>query len=220
MVERDLRIFAPQRLGHDLAPQPRAREDVRLVDRMNRQRRVRRERDLRRHARDALHFLDAVDHRVPRNVLLRRDVLLLALAKVDAADELADDDDVDTPRDGLLQRRVDDERVGCEVRGADVGVHAEGLAERKEASFRAHFAIDAPFWAADGTYGESGGEGVEARSIIAARYKKIFFWFSHTHQYGVCFFARLQGGSGQRLAQLIDGTPSEEVRLELELHLR
>lgn len=153
MFELDLRVFAFQSLGHDLPPETRARQDVRLVDRVDRQRGFGREGDLRRHARYALDFLDAVDHGVPRDVLLRRDVLLLALAKVDTADELADDDDVDALGDGLLQRRVDDERVGGEVRRADVGVQAEGLAEGEQAGFGAHFAVDTPFWTADGAYG-------------------------------------------------------------------
>ena len=151
MIERDLRVFARQCLRHDLPPQTRAREHVRLVDRVDRQRRVRSECDLCRHARDPLDFLHAVDHGVPRDVFLRRDVLFLALAEVDPADELADDDDVDAPRDGLLQRGVDDERVGRKVRRTDVGVHAQGLAEGEQACFRADFAVDAPLWTADGT---------------------------------------------------------------------
>ena len=114
--------------------------------------RVRCERDLCSHARDPLDFFHAVDHRVPCDVLLWRDVLFLALAKVDAADELADDGDVDALCDRLLQRGVDDERVGRKVRGADVGVHAQGLAEGQQASFWANFAIDAPLWTADGAY--------------------------------------------------------------------
>ena len=157
MVELDLRVPALQRLSHDLPPQTRARQDVRLVDRVDRQRGVGREGDLRRHARDALHFLDAVDHGVPSYVLPRRNVLFLALAKVDAPNELADDDDVDAPGDGLLQRRVDDERVGGEVGRADVGVQAEGFAEGEQAGFGAHFAIDAPFRTTDGAYGRGGG---------------------------------------------------------------
>ncbi len=119
---------------------------------MDRQWRVRCERDLCGHARDSLDFLHAVDHRVPRDVFLWRDVLFLALAEVDAADELADDDDVDALRDGLLQRGVDDERVGGKVRRTDVGVHAQGLAEGKQASFWADFAVHAPLWTADGAY--------------------------------------------------------------------
>ena len=102
MFELDLRVLAGQSLGHDLPPEPRARQDIRLVDRVDREGRVGRERDLRRDARYALDLLDAVDHRVPRDVLLRRHVLLLALAKVDAADQLAHDDDVDAARDGFF----------------------------------------------------------------------------------------------------------------------
>ena len=119
---------------------------------MDRQWRVRCERDLCGHARNTLDFLYAVDHRVPRDVFLWRDAQFLALAKVDAADQLADDDYVDALRVRLLQRRVNDERVGRKVRGPDVGVQAQGLAQGEQARFRADFAVDAPLWTADGAY--------------------------------------------------------------------
>ena len=111
VFELDLRVFALQCLGHDFPPQTRARQHVRLVYRVYRKRRVGRDSDLRCHARDALDLLHTIDHRVPRDVLLRRDTLFFTLAKVDTADELADDDDVDAPRDRILQRRIDYERV-------------------------------------------------------------------------------------------------------------
>ncbi|SRR6266478_7155739 len=107
----DLRVFTLQHLGHDFSPQTRARQDVRLVYRVNRKRRVGRDSDLRCHARYALDLLDTINHSIPRYVLLRRYVLLFALAKVDAPDELAHDDDVDADGDGFFQWRVDDERV-------------------------------------------------------------------------------------------------------------
>lgn len=153
MIELDPRVLALQSLGHDLPPETGAREDVRLVDRVDRERGVGREGDLRGDAGDALDLLDAVDHGVPGDVLLRGDVLLLARAKVDAADELADDDDVDALRDGRLERRVGEERVGGEVGRADVGVEAERLAQGEQAGLGAHFAGDAPFGAADGACG-------------------------------------------------------------------
>ncbi len=111
MFELDLRVFPLQCLGHYFPPQTRARQDVCLVHRVYRKRRVKRDSNLRRHARDALDLLHTIDHRVPRDVLLRRDALFFTLAKVDTADELADDDDVDASGDGILQRRVDYERV-------------------------------------------------------------------------------------------------------------
>ena len=111
VFELDLRIFALQCLGHDFPPQTRARQDVRLVYRVYRKRRVARNSNLRRHTRDALDLLYTIDHCVPRDVLLRRDALFFTLAKVDAADEFADDDYVDASGDGILQRRVDYERV-------------------------------------------------------------------------------------------------------------
>lgn len=153
MVELDLGVFALQRLGDDVPPQTRGREHVCLVDRKDRERRIDREGDLRRHAGDAPDLLDAVGHLVPRDVLLGRDVLFLAFAKVEPADELADDDDVDALGDRLLQRRVDDERVGGKVARADVGVEAEGFAEGEQAGLGADFAVDAPFGPTDGAYG-------------------------------------------------------------------
>ena len=196
MVELELRVFALQRLGHDLPPQTGAREDVGLVDRVDRQGRIGRERDLGGDARDALDLLDAVDHRVPRDVLPRRDVLLLALAKVDPADELAHDDDVDPFGDRLFQRRVDDQRVGRKVGRADVGVQAEGFAQGEQARLGAHFAVDAPFGSADGAWRwggfffELGGEGRKGGGEGGDS-----FFVLRTHQYCVCLFARLQGGS-------------------------
>ena len=152
MVERELRVFAFQRLRHDLPPQTGAREHVGLVDRVDRQGRLGRERDLGGDARDAADLLDAVDHRVPGDVLPRRDALLLALAKVDPADELAHDDDVDAAGDRFLERRVDDQRVGRKVGRADVGVQAEGLAQGEQARLWAHFTVHAPFGTADGAW--------------------------------------------------------------------
>jgi hypothetical protein len=156
VVELDLRVFALQRLGHDVPPQTRGRKHVCLVDRKDRERRIDREGDLRRHAGDALDLLDAVGHLVPRDVRLGRDVLFLAFAKVEPADELADDDDIDALGDRLLQRRVDDERVGSKVARADVGVEAEGFAEGEQAGLGANFAVDAPFGPTDGAYGGVG----------------------------------------------------------------
>ena len=157
MIELDLRVLAAQGLGHDPPPEAGAREHVRLVDRVDRERRVARECDLRGDARDALDLLDAVDHRVPGDVLVGRDALLLVRTKVDAADELAHDDDVHALRDGRLERRVGEQRVGREVRRADVGVEAERLAQREQARLGAHFAVDAPLGAADGAWrGDSG----------------------------------------------------------------
>jgi hypothetical protein len=55
----------------------------------------------------------------------------------------------------------------------------------------------------------------EAISVSISRREVLF----HTHQYGICFFARLQGGSWQRFACFIDRTASKEVRFQLELDL-
>lgn len=223
MVELDLGVFALQRLGDDVPPQTRGREHVCLVDREDRERRIDREGDLRRHAGDALDLLDAVGHLVPRDVLLGRDVLFLAFAKVEPTDELADDDDVDALGDRLFQRRVDDERVGGKVARADVGVEAEGFAEGEQAGLGADFAVDAPFGSTDGACGGVGRvrRFGKIRSRGRARERKAMRCFVlRTHQDGICFFACLQGGSRQCFTDFIDGTSPKETRLELELDFR
>jgi hypothetical protein len=153
VVELDLRVFALQRFCDRVPPQTRGREHVGLVDREDRERRIDREGDLRRHAGDALDLPDTVGHFVPCDVTLGLDVLFFALAKVEPAEKLADDDDVDTLGDRLLQRRVDDERVGGKVARADVGIEAEGFAEGEQAGLGSDFTVDTPFGAADGAYG-------------------------------------------------------------------
>lgn len=182
VVELELRVFAFQRLGHDLPPQTGAREHVGLVDRVDRQGRIGREGDLGGDAGDPLDLVDAVDHRVPGDVLPRGDVVLLALAKVDPADELAHDDDVDAGGDRGLEGRVDDQRVGRKVGRADVGVQAEGFAQGEQARLWTHFAVHAPFGSADGTWAEGcfllfemgKEEGKEARG--RGRKEVFFFW--------------------------------------------
>lgn len=151
VVDLELGELGLQRLGRDLAPQTRAGEDVRLVDRVHGKRGVCGERDLSRDAGDALHLRDAVDHGVPRCVLVRAHADLLARAEVRAADELAHDDHVDAACDLWLQGRVREQAVGREVRRADVGVQAQGLAEGQQTLFRANFKVDTPLRASDGT---------------------------------------------------------------------
>jgi hypothetical protein len=172
VVELDLRVFALERLGDDVPPQTGAREHVGLVNREDGERGVDRDGDLCGHAGDALDLPDAVGHFVPRDVLVGRDVLFLAFAKVEPPDELAYDDDVDAFGDRLLQGRVDDERVGGKVARADVGVEAEGFAEGEQAGLRANFTVDAPFGAANGAYG--GCEWVRAKGERGEEVRCLF----------------------------------------------
>jgi hypothetical protein len=149
MIELELGVLGLEGLGHDFPPEPRGREDVGLVDGVDDKGRVRGEGDLRCDPGDALNLIDTVDHRVPRDVLIRRDTLLLARAKIDASDELADDDEVHVARDVRFERGVGEEGVGGEVGGADVGVQPERLAKREKTLLWPDFAVDTPFWATD-----------------------------------------------------------------------
>lgn len=85
VLELEVREFAGHELRNRLAPESRGGEDVGLVDREDREGRVLRLGDLAGDARDALDFRDGVDHVVPSDAFV---VNLLALAEVDATDEL------------------------------------------------------------------------------------------------------------------------------------
>lgn len=94
---------------------------------MDRQGWVRRQRNLRSNPRDPLHLPNAVYHSIPRGILggipigFRR-VELLPFTKVQAADELSYDDEIDSLGDLLLQRAVGDEGIGSEGCRSDIGV--------------------------------------------------------------------------------------------------
>ena len=209
MVEYELWVLGLECLGDDLAPEARAREHVRLVDGVDGQGRVRLERDLGGDARDALHLGHAVDHRVPRRVRVRAlaRAELLARAEVRATDELADDDDVDALGDGRLERRVREQRVGREVRGADVPVQPERLAQREQALLRAHLEVHTPFRPADRACGTRLRHAWERERGGVIR----------TEKDSVSFLARLERRGGERLARRVEGASSELVSLELDL---
>lgn len=88
----------------------------------------------------------------------------LAVAKVDAAGQFADDDEVGTAADLGLEGRGVHEGVGGEEAGAQVSVRAHLLAQPQQALLRADSA-GAPFGTANGTEedgvgGLGGGEGL------------------------------------------------------------
>ena len=76
---------------------------------------------------------------------------LAFIAKVDAADELAHDDEVDALDEFRLQRRVLDERIG-HLDWAQVGIEAEVLAQAEDGLLGAQGRVDiVPLVAADST---------------------------------------------------------------------
>ena len=77
------------------------------------------------------------------------DLGLLAVAKVQATDQLAHDDNLGALGDVRLERRVRDERRRGEQRGPDVGVQAELLAELEQAEFGAQRRVRAPLGPSD-----------------------------------------------------------------------
>ena len=164
VVELEVRVLLVKHFLDDATPQPRSREDVGLVDRVDGEWRVGAFREVRGEAGDALDFGDRVGARVERfgvAALGRARDGLAAVAKVDAADQFADDDNLGPLGDVLLEGRVGDEGRGREEGGADVGVEAEGFAEREEANLGTQRRVGSPFRTADGTCsGGGGGQGV------------------------------------------------------------
>lgn len=143
-----------KRLLDDPTPQPRSCEDVGLVDRVDREWRVGALCEVRGEAGDALDFGDRVGARVERFGVAtfgRACDGFAAVAKVDSADQFADDDNLGPLGDVLLERRVGDEGRGREEGGADVGVEAEGFAEREEANLGTQSRVSSPFRTADST---------------------------------------------------------------------
>ena len=143
VLHLQLRELPRHDVRHHLAPQPTRRQHVRLVQTDDPRRRALGEREMPRHARDALNLHARVRLRVPRlAVLLRR---LLALAKVYAAGELAQYGEVDALDDRLFERRGGDEGFRGEEARPQVAERRHFLAELEDALFRADGAAVAPF---------------------------------------------------------------------------
>jgi hypothetical protein len=152
VVEGELRKFILEDARDDGAPEPARGEDVGLVDRVYGQRRVDGEGEVTGDTGYPLDFGDGVVASIPggsRRGVGARQVGLLALAKVDAADELAKNDNIGALGEFLLERRMLEQRVGGEEGGPDVGVEVEVLAKGENALLRSHLARP-PLWAADG----------------------------------------------------------------------
>jgi hypothetical protein len=62
------------------------------------------QRQLGRDTRDPLDLLDAVDHSIPSDILIRSDPSLLAFTEIQPSDQLTKDDDVHTLSDVGFER--------------------------------------------------------------------------------------------------------------------
>ena len=151
VVQRQLWIFAFDRLGNNLPPQPGRSEYVRLVDRVNSEWRVGSERDLSSDTGNAFDLLNAIDHRVPCGVWLRLNVLFFPWSKVSSSDKFTNNNHINALGNFSAQRGVVDERFRSEVCRTDVGVEAEGFAESEQSGFRTDFRIDTPFRSTNGS---------------------------------------------------------------------
>lgn len=134
MAELELRKLVGKHLGDNLAPQPASGEHVGLVQTPDLAGRVVGEGKEASQARDAFDFGARVGLRVKGET---RPVVLLAVTKVDAARQLADDDKISAAADFGLERRRVDEGIRGEAARAQVTVGAQLLAQLKNALFGA-----------------------------------------------------------------------------------
>lgn len=144
MVEFELGVFARQGLRDHLPPQPRAGQDIGLVNGMDGKRRVCGQCDLSCNARNPLHLADTVDHGVPGSIEVGFHVLFLPGAKIGSANQFAHDNHVHSARDFRTERGVGQQGFGGKVSRPNVGVQTEGFPEGQESLFRPHFRVDAP----------------------------------------------------------------------------
>jgi hypothetical protein len=128
-------------LRHGLPPQPAGSEDVGLVQAPHGERGVVLQSQVAREPGDALDLRARVRLRVHG---VAAAVVLLALAKVDAAGQFANDVEVDAAADFGPEWGAVDQRRGGEVAGAQVTECAHFFAESEEALFGADGA-SAPF---------------------------------------------------------------------------
>lgn len=92
VTQLQLGEFVGHDLRNNLAPQPAGREHIGLVQTPHGQRRIILQREMTRKTRDTLNLGARVRFRVESETVA---VVLLALAKVDAARQFADDVEVD-----------------------------------------------------------------------------------------------------------------------------
>lgn len=163
VLELQLGELVLEQLRHRLAPQAARGQHIGLVEGPDLGGRVLGEGQEGRQTGDALNLGAAVGLRVHGEALDA--VVLLALAKVDAARQLADNDKVGTAAHVGLEGGAVDEGLGGEAAGAQVAVGAELLAQGEDAGLGPDGGGRAPFGTANGAeedgVGRFGGsEGV------------------------------------------------------------
>ena len=130
VTNRHLRELLSHNLSNDLAPQTARRKNVSLIQTPHRQRRVVLQSQVRCEAGNALDLGARVRLRVQREP---GPVVLLALAEVDAARQLADDVEVHAAAHVRLQRGAVDQRGRGEVARAQVAECAHLLSQAQDA---------------------------------------------------------------------------------------
>ena len=168
VLELQLGELPADDLGDGLAPEARGGEHVGLVEGPDLGGRVLGQGEEAGEAGDALNLGAAVGLGVAG---VAGTVVLGAVAEVDAAGKLADDDEVGTAADLGLERGAVDEGVGGEVARAQVAVGAELLAELQETLLGADGGGGAPFGTADGAEEDGisslgGVEGLVGEGVI------------------------------------------------------
>ena len=168
VVQLQLGELLLKHLGDDLAPQAAGGQHVGLVQAPDLGGRVVGQGQEARQAGDALDLGARVGLRVHGEAGA---VVLGALAKVDAARQLADDDEVGAAAHLGLKRGAVDERVGREAAGTQVAVGAELLAQLEDALLGADGGGGTPFRAANGAQengigGLGGGDGLVGQGVV------------------------------------------------------
>ena len=122
MPKLQLRKLLLHHLAHNPPPQATRSKHIRLVQAPHFPRRLLSHGQMRRQPRHALNLRPGIGFRVPRVPVIV--LLLLALPKVNAPRQLADDGEVDAAADVLFERGDAGQAVRGEVAGAQV---PEGL---------------------------------------------------------------------------------------------
>ena len=163
--ELELGELVGKDLGDDLAPKAAGGQHVGLIQAPHLGRRVLGQGEEAAEAGDALNLGAAVGLRVHGEA---RAVVLLAVAKVDAAGELAHDDEVGAAADLGLERRAVDEGLGGKVARAQVAVGTKLLAQLQDALLGADGRVGAPFRAANGTEENGVGGAGSSDGLVGA----------------------------------------------------
>lgn len=134
-------------LGNNLPPQPAGSQHIRLIQTPHLGRRAPRQGQEASQSRDPLDLVSVVGLRIHS---VTGPVVFYAVAEVDAARQLTDDDEVGATADFRLERGAVDQALAGEAAGAQVAEGAELLAQTEETLLRSDGGVGTPFWTADG----------------------------------------------------------------------